>query len=73
MLAQTFLYGGKPQVARQILEQLLDAEPDFVPALVFLAEALRALGEDQAAQTNVERAHKLFPDYWRLQLPAQQR
>ncbi|MFQ5601400.1 MAG: tetratricopeptide repeat protein [Candidatus Krumholzibacteriia bacterium] len=66
LLAQALLRGGNAQAAREQIEQLLDFEPDFVPALVLLAEALRALGERQEAQTTVERAYDLFPAYWML-------
>jgi tetratricopeptide (TPR) repeat protein len=66
LLAEAFLRSGDAEAARLQLGRVLELEPDFVPALVLLAQSLRALGETEQAQITIERAHVLFPTYWKL-------
>jgi tetratricopeptide (TPR) repeat protein len=66
LLGEALLRSGRPDQARQQLESVLRLEPEFVPALVLLAESLRALGESEQAKITLEHAYSLFPTYWKL-------
>ncbi len=69
LLGEALLRTGKLDAARRQLDLVLQLEPDFVPALVLLAETWRALGERELAQLTVEKAYRLFPKYWKLLAP----
>jgi tetratricopeptide (TPR) repeat protein len=69
LLGEALLRSGYPDRARQQLENVLRLEPEFVPALVLLAESLRALGESEQAKITLDHAYSLFPTYWKLRSP----
>ncbi len=71
LLGEALLKSGQLEPARRVLESVLQLEPEFVPALTLLAETLRALGDREQAQLTVDRAHALFPTFWKLQPNAQ--
>lgn len=71
LLGEALLKSGQLEPARRVLESVLQLEPEFVPAMTLLAEALRGLGEREQAQLTVDRAHALFPSFWKLQRNAQ--
>jgi protein O-GlcNAc transferase len=54
---------GQPGVARERLAEALSHKPDFADALVVLAGAHEALGEDAAALRCLEAALQLRPEY----------
>jgi tetratricopeptide (TPR) repeat protein len=68
LFAEALLRSGNPAASRDQLAHLLEVDPDFVPALVLLADAQRALGEREQSQATVQRAYALFPSYWKLHL-----
>jgi tetratricopeptide (TPR) repeat protein len=70
LYADALLRSGNAAAARTQLERLLDIEPDSVPALVLLADALRALGEHEQSRLTRRRAQELFPSYPQLRAAA---
>lgn len=66
VLADALLRSGKPEQAQEELQQLLASVPDFVPALVALADTEARLGHAREAERTLERARALFPEYWKL-------
>jgi tetratricopeptide (TPR) repeat protein len=66
LFAEALLCSGNAAASRDQLTRILALDPGFVPALVLLADAQRALGEREQAQATVQRAYALFPTYWKL-------
>lgn len=69
LLADAFVRMGEFEKARQHLERILAQEPDFVPALLLLSQALHELGEGEQAHLTRDKAENIFPTYWKLQTP----
>jgi tetratricopeptide (TPR) repeat protein len=71
LLAEALLRGGEFADSRRELEAILAEQPDFVPALALLSEALHELGEREQAHLTRKQAESLFPSYWRLRATPQ--
>jgi tetratricopeptide (TPR) repeat protein len=73
VLADAYLRFGKPDKAREQLQELLRLQPDFVPALYGLSEVETKLGLPKDASRDLERAQALFPGYWKFHETAAKR
>ena len=67
LLAEALLRGGDVEESRRQLDGILALDPEFVPALLLLSQALHELGEHEQAHLTRDRAADLFPSYWKLQ------
>jgi tetratricopeptide (TPR) repeat protein len=70
LLADAYSRDGKPEKAREQLQQILQLQPDFAPALYALSDAETKLGLPKDAERDRERARTLFPGYWKFHASA---
>jgi tetratricopeptide (TPR) repeat protein len=70
LFADALLRASQPDHAGEVLDALLRAQPDCVPALYLLADVQQASGRAAEAAKTRARVGTLYPGYWRLRAKA---